>query len=291
MAITDTLTGVTEYFINWHKDNYSVLHDPISNEVTNQAPKKEQAVTSEAVYNAINNKFNETNTCNVKQCNTKPAPSGSLQLTLDNFDSRITNIADNIRYASPTYEDCTEMTYAILNNPSQYVDTDGRGIMWPSFDQWPQGTPFQAGLMSPEDKMNLHYVTSWTEVLTGAQLGQQNAVTNKLEIYISFGLRLVFCHFLYEDCPWLKNSYNNNTDTNKKREYHRPVVTNDNAFFHYIRPIHTIWAETNYPNVKIGITSGGEFYVRSTEYVTKNIKIEGSFMWYYRDGKPSLKLR
>lgn len=291
MAITDTLTGVKEYFINWHKDNYSVLHDPISNEVTNLSPKKDQAVTSEAVYTAINNKFNETNTCTVKQCNTKPAPSGSLQLTLDDFDSRIANIAENIQPATPTYDDCYEMMNAIQANPAQYRDTDNRGFLWPNLDNWPSGTPFKSGLMTPEDKINLYYATSWASDLTGTDLGSLNEITKNLTVYVNFGLRIVFCNFTYVNCPLLKKAYNNNTDSNKKREHHQPIATSNNHFFYQIRPIKPVWAETNYPHIRIGITESGEFYIRSTEYITKDVTIKGSFMWFYRDGKPSTKLQ
>ena len=55
MAITDTLTGIKEYFLKWHHDYYSSIHTKTNN-VTNHAPDKDKPITSEGVYNYVEDK-------------------------------------------------------------------------------------------------------------------------------------------------------------------------------------------------------------------------------------------
>lgn len=273
MAITDQLTTVKDYFLNWHRDNYAALHNSISNEVTNTQPKKDQAVTSGAVYTALNNKFNEVTTCTVKQCNNNSPPLGSLQLTLDDFDTRINNVTSTIQTAS------NGTLTQVLDN-STYYDPDERGFIFPDFDN-----EAHQGFMTPKDKLDLYYATSWFE-RSGRELGTNTTISNHLTAYINLGLRLVYCYFEYKNCPWLKNAYNNNTS----KEYYEKPFINTNELFYYIRPKRTIWAPTNANNIRIGITSSGVFYVRSDEYIKDTRTINGSLFWFYGDGKPSTKI-
>lgn len=274
MAITDQLITVKDYFLNWHKDNYTTLHSAISNEVTNTQPKKEQAVTSGAVYTALNEKFDNVTTCTVKQCNTASAPTGSLQSTLDDFNNRIDNITNNTQPAS------TGTLVSVVNNPQTYRDTDSRGFVWPSFDN-----TAKSGLMTPNDKMDLYYATTWFEK-TGSQIGTNTAITNHLTIWVNLGLRLVYCYFQYSNCPWLKNAYNNSTS----KEYHGTPFVQNTELFYQIRPIAFTWAPTNTNGIRIGVTPNGDFYVRSDEYIKSTVTLNGSLMWFYRDGKPSEKI-
>ena len=274
MAIPNQLTGIKDYFLDWHKKNYAALHNPISNEVTTQSPKNSQAVTSEAVYTALNNKFDEVTTCTVQQCNTTPAPTGSLQSTLDDFNTRINNVSGSIKTVS------TGTLTKIVDNPQSYGDPDTRGFIWPPFDN-----NAHDGFMTPRDKMDLYYATTWFEK-TGSQLGTNTTISNHLQLWVNVGLRLVYCSFEYVNCPWLKNAYNNST----KKEYHGFPYVQQTELFYKIRPKQNIWAPTNIDGLRIGVTKGGDFYIRSDNYIKVDISINGSLMWYYGDDKPSLKV-
>jgi len=58
MTVTSTLAKLKNYFISWHTNNYDILHE-MTDQVTNQAPNGNKAVTSRAVYDYVLNPLNK----------------------------------------------------------------------------------------------------------------------------------------------------------------------------------------------------------------------------------------
>lgn len=263
MGIEETLTGIKTYFLNWHRDNYNTLHPSISNQVTDQLPDKERAVTSGAVYNCAKGIKTDLNSY-------KNTVNGQIS----NLDTKINNVESNIKTAS--YGTLPH----ILSEYETYHDSDSRGYNWPDLP-----SNARNGFMTAKEKMDLYYYGRWFEI-TGKQIASEIKTTKHMTMWVNLGLRLVYFNFSYKNCPWLKKAYK---DFGYKEWYTYPAESTNQVWLS-VRPISHVWAPTNNPNIVIGVTADGGFYIRSRNVVKKNTTIHGSLMWYYRDSVPSVKV-
>lgn len=170
MAITDVISTIKDYFLNWHNENYNTLHSPITNQVTNQSPYKDQAVTSKAVYDYANNKFNNITTCNVKMCNNTET---SLQTTLDDFNN---NKLNKNQYAS------ADINYWWSNYTGSTVNCKNT----------------QDGVMKWQEKILLQELATWHVIKTN--------LPPKCSMEVNFALGLCHLHLYAKGSSKLKNS-------------------------------------------------------------------------------------
>ena len=264
MAITDTLSNIKDFFFSWHKERYADIHTKETNKVDNDLTKRDYLTTNGAVYDALTQQ------------------ASSFQSTLDDYNnrinainSRVDSVGDNIKVAKSwsNYPN-------VLEEYDTYWDDDTRGFNWPDLD-----SDAHNGFITPKEKANLYYSTKWYEI-TGKAIGGETGVTKHMTMWVNLGLRLVYFNFTYKNCPWLKREYANDKS---KYWFSYPYSTN-NEVFYQVRPIKSIYAPTSYHNVYMSVRSNGQFFLYSTEPITKNIDIVGSLMWFYRDSAVSNKI-
>lgn len=174
MAITDTIATIKDYFLNWHKENYEILH-PKTTQVTNQKPNSDLNVTSGAVYDYVNDKMNDVTTCNVKMCNNTQT---TLQTTLDQFDDTLKNKVNKDQYANANI-------IALYGG-----DGDNNTGMYCSNTQ--------DGLIRWQEKLLLHEMATWHTIKTG--------LPPKTSMEINVALGLVHMHLYYPSCAKFKNN-------------------------------------------------------------------------------------
>ena len=261
-GITGTLQDIKDYFKDWHTNNYEILHKK-TDQLTDQEPIGLQPIQSNTVYK----KFQSLTANDIKDA-TRGAPNNqSVQTTLDSFDSRINNVNNKLRVASyGTLPD-------VVGNAQRYYDPDGRGFNFPAL------SGDYDGFITAKEKADIYYYGKWYE-LTGTQAGFDKKHRDHITMWVNIGLRLVYFHFGYTNCPWLKNS----------TEYMAVPFTDKESVGWNTVPIHHIWAPTNANNIRMGMTKDGEFYLRSNTTISGTRSINGSMMWFYRDGPVSSKI-
>lgn len=176
MAITDTLDSIKDFFLKWHKEDYTKLHEKKTTQVTNEIPDKDLSVTSGAVYDALNNKFNSITTCTVKQCNDD---TKTLQTTLDDFDSRLKNKVDKTQYSK------ADISFWNAGSGTPYVTQI-------------QATNTQDGLMTWKEKIFLQELGTWHTINTG--------LPPYCSMEVNIALGLVHLHMYAKNITKFKNS-------------------------------------------------------------------------------------
>ena len=270
MAITNTLTAIKDYFIDWHTQNYRILHETPLNAISDNAADDNKLVTNKAVRDKVNN-------ATMDVANAKISVGGrtkTVQTTLNDFDSRLGDIEQNTVRK-------TDLAYYSepLNDIYNSYDTDYRGFKLTLRDK----TKCKNGLLTWQEKMNLKYMGEWKQ-FDGSEIGSNK--TTGMRLYINPGLRLVFFHFGYTNCPYLYKEYK---ASQSKNYSHAPANSSDELFY-LVRPITNIWGATNWADITMGVENNGDFHLRSKNPVTDKITIGGSLMWFYGDDTVSSKI-
>lgn len=175
MAIADTISSIKTYFLNWHRENYNTLHPEIANEVTNRSPTKDEAVTSGAVYNYVNNQI-DTNilTNKVWMANNRQK---TLQSTLDDFNTSLNTKLNKTQYTSATVESWDSMS-----------GENGTHI-------WARDV--QDGVMKWEEKLLLQELATWHTISKG--------LPPKSSMEVNFALGLCHLHIYAKNTTKFKN--------------------------------------------------------------------------------------
>lgn len=174
MAITDTITTIKDYFLNWHKEKYEILHEKKTTQVTNQQPNRDLTVTSGAVYDYVNNKIDGVTTCSVKMCNNTGT---TLQTTLDQFDNTLKNKVNKDQYSNADIS-----FYSLGTGGISTIDC----------------TNTQNGLMKWQEKILLHELATWHTISVG--------LPPKTSMSVNVILGLVHLHLYYPNCTKFKKS-------------------------------------------------------------------------------------
>lgn len=265
MAITDVLGAIKDHFINWHTEKYTELHTKETNLITNQSPEKDYLVYSSAVKAA-----NDAMTQEYTNADT------NLQNQITTNANSINTINGKLQTASyGNMPDVVAQSRTYWDNKDNGSNISGRGFNFPSL-------PLDAhnGFLTSGEKLDIHYFGKWYE-LSGKEAGFDSKHRDYFRVWINIGLRLVFLSFQHAKCPWLKN----------KTEYMAVPFTDQADPMWQVLPVRNVWAPTNGNLIRMGFTPAGEFYLRSTQKVTVNTtSINGTLMWFYRDGPPSSKI-
>ena len=113
MTVTSTLAKLKNYFISWHTNNYDILHE-MTDQVTNQAPNGNKAVTSRAVYDYILNPLNK------KIGNSSNLPYENINET--QYDKK--NITYNIQELNKKINLLNTDLTAVTNNFNAHKNND-----------------------------------------------------------------------------------------------------------------------------------------------------------------------
>lgn len=99
MAVTSTLAKLKNYFISWHTNNYDILHE-ITNQVTNQDPNGNKAVTSRAVYdyvlNPLNKKIGDSNNLPYENINETQYDKKNITYNIQQLNDKINLLNTNL---------------------------------------------------------------------------------------------------------------------------------------------------------------------------------------------------
>lgn len=243
MAITDTIASIREYFDSWHGDD---THSRIKTTTVSNNDNTKMP-TSKAVYDAIQNaKTSILNNLSASTIRTSQAQV-SIQNVLDDLTSEIKNKINKTEYAKAEYN---EWSYG----------TDGRGA-----NIEVKGEKVN-GLMTWKDKAFLKELGTWHQV-------NGKGVGTHMEVWVNFPLRLVYFSFSEEGCKKLQNT----------KKYKYALTTPSQSVWYRFRPLHGTYTATSDPDVIMGVTSGGTFYLKSTK-VHESTDISGSIVWFFRDG-------
>jgi len=258
MAITDVLTEIKNYFLNWHTNNYVTLHTKETNRVTDQSPDKDYLVHSGAIKAAddaiiqgyttadtnLQNQINDIKNVQLpKKLNSNQTATGQRAKGDSGLQSD---------YAAGPEEASARGFYHIVNGTRQN------------------------GVMTWQDKAVLRGLGDWLE-RTHSDWG---SIHSNVKIWVNPSLRIVYCRFYDKNSTKLKSS----------TEWSSTLGTDSNYWWHHIRPISSIWGATNVVGVQFGATDDGMIYLRSDRTIAK-ATITGSLFWFYRDDNMYDKLR
>lgn len=254
MAITDVLTEIKNYFLNWHTNNYVTLHTKETNRVTDQSPDKNYLVHSGAIKaadDAIVQGYTDADTNLQNQINNK----------LDKTQNATASPINGIKYAD--HDDIIGLRPALL-------------------------TDYQNGAMTWRDKAELQALGKWYECVPGKPTKKTQTQFKSIEphsmVWVNPALRIVYLRFYYRDFnSWAEGGKEADIYMATKKDIYTEV--GDPAiFWDQIAPISTMWGPTNIPYIQIGVDADGIFKIRSSEKVTSKKTISGSLFWFYRDG-------
>ena len=268
MAITDVLETIKDYFLNWHTNNYTNLHTKETNQVTNTAPEKDYLVHSGAVKtanDAITNAFTSADTNLQNQINT---------INNTELPKKVNN--NQYAQASPVYG-------------IKYAEPDIRGL-----DPQPL-TTYQNGLMTWRDKAELQSLGIWYECVhpnnkTKTWQHTFKSIEKNSTIWVNPALRIVEYRFYCKkfkkgwwydgkNCDmYMAGEYNNSTDMANEGDNNK-----GSYFWDQVSPISGLWGPTNHINIQMGMTTDGILKFRSTSKITKDIGLQGTLFWFYRD--------
>lgn len=265
MAITDKLTTIKDYFLDWHERYYTALHKKTIDDL--EAEKNNRIAGDEANKTLINSKF--------------PVP-----------DTQVTDTAKNQNLKLTIQELRTKAAIGNINGISS-AQNDVRGVN-PSIT----GTK-QDGLMSWKDKAELTALGTWYEcVHSNAKTKDYQHVFNSVPcwdkkknkycvLWVNPALRMCYLKFAYADFPVSKwDETKKNSDLYQATTYdlkYDGSTKNDAILWDHVAPIYHIWNPTNHPHITIGIDADGILRLRSTTTITKAYGIYASLMWFYRD--------
>lgn len=266
MAITDTLTAVKEYFLDWHSKHYEGIHEKPLKALSNNAADDNKLVTNKAVREGIIQYSNILDT----PVSVNNKTSKTLQTTLDDFDSTLDTINSN---------------YVKKTDVANYTETVGL------FDNYSSNVGFQPsvttgkdGLMTWKEKYDLHYIGEWkkfsnTEIGVNAPQGSH--------LWINPVLRIGYFHYWNSKSSLLKDAYKDTQSTvSKTLMWNQP-----DEIIARLKPMHDCWAATNYPYIHMGVNEDGYFTLSSDKPVKKTLKLLGTVIYMYNDQRPSEKIR
>lgn len=99
MTVTSTLAKLKNYFISWHTNNYDILHET-TDQVTNQDPNSNKAVTSRAVYdyvlNPLNKKIGDSNNLPYENINETQYDKKNITYNIQQLNDKINLLNTNL---------------------------------------------------------------------------------------------------------------------------------------------------------------------------------------------------
>ena len=99
MTVTSTLAKLKNYFISWHTNNYDILHET-TDQVTNQDPNGNKAVTSRAVYdyvlNPLNKKIGDSNNLPYENINETQYDKRNITYNIQQLNDKINLLNTNL---------------------------------------------------------------------------------------------------------------------------------------------------------------------------------------------------
>lgn len=269
MAITDKLTTIKDYFLDWHERYYNALHKKTIEDL--------EAETENRIA-GDNDLLRRITYPNFLAAQAKDdTRNQTVQTTLDNFNTKLN----------------TNAAIGTINGLA-YAQNDIRG-----FNPSLTGTK-QNGLMTWKDKAEITALGTWYEcVHRNAKTKDYQHIYNSVPcwnyskkqycvLWINPALRICYLKFSYADFPKSKWDETKKSSvvymaTTKDFKY-EGETKNDAILWDHASPIYHIWNGTNHPNIMLGLTNDGELILRSTTEITKAYGIYGSLMWFYRDG-------